>query len=87
MINKPVNNLSKSFKVSSDDDDNQVHPNIKLPTDPKQDKMKQDTEIPIKSKIPNPKSPKGNSSYLQSNKSTDNDNTELQTELKIPTNE
>ena len=45
------------------------------------------TEIPVKSKNSNPKSPKGNSSYLQSNKSTFNDNTELQTELKLPTNE
>ena len=45
------------------------------------------TQIPVKSKISNPKSPEGNSSYLKSNKSTDSDNTELQTELKLPTNE
>ena len=87
MINKPVNNPSKSFKVSTDNDDNQVQPNIKLPTDPKQDEMKLGTENPIKSKNHNPKSPKGNSSDLQSNESTDNDNTELQTELKLPTDE
>ena len=86
LINKSVNNPSKSFKVSSDNDDNQVHPNIKLLTDPKKDEMKQVTEIPVKSKISIPKSPEGNSSYLQSNKPTDNDNTELQTELKLPSN-
>ena len=34
-----------------------------------------------------PKSPEGNSSNLKSNKYTDNDNTELQTELKVSTNE
>ena len=72
MINKSVNNPSKSFKVSSDNDDNQVHPNIKLPTDSKKDEMKQDTEIPVKSKISIPKSPEGNSSYLKSNEPTDN---------------
>ena len=87
LINKSVNNPSKSFKVSSDNDDNQVHPNIKLPTDPKKDEMKQDTENPVKSKFSISKSPEGNSSYLQSNESTDNDNTELQTEIKLPINE
>ena len=49
--------------------------------------MKQDTENPVKSKISIPKSPEGISSYLQSNESTDNDYTELQTELKLSTNE
>ena len=75
------------FKVSTINDDNQVHPNIELPTDPKTDKMKQDTENPVKSKISNSKSPEGNSSYLQSNESTDNDKTELQTEINLPTYE
>ena len=49
--------------------------------------MKQDTDNPVKSKISIPKSSKYNSSNLKSNKYTDNDNTELQTELKLPTNE
>ena len=87
LINKSVNNQSKSNKVSTINDDNQVHPNIELPTDPKKDEMKQDTDNPDKSKISIPKSSKYNSSYLQSNEYTDNDNTELQTELKLPTNE
>ena len=51
------------------------------------DCMIQDMDNPDKSKIQNSKSPEGNSSYLQLNKSTDNDKTELQTELKLPTNE
>ena len=42
-----------------------------------------ETENQVKSKIWNSKSPEGNSSYLQFNESTDNDNTDLQTELKI----
>ena len=87
MINKSVNNQSKSNKEWTINDDDQVHPNIKLPTDPKKDEMKQDTDNPDKSKISIPKSSKYNSSYLQSNEYTDNDNTELQTELKLPTNE
>ena len=37
--------------------------------------------------ISNSKCLEGNSSYLQLNKSTDNDNTELPTELKLPTTE
>ena len=49
--------------------------------------MIQDTDNPDKSIISNSKSPEGNSSYLQFNESTDNGNTELQTELKLPTNE
>ena len=64
-----------------------LHPNIELKTDPKTDKMKQDMNNPDKSKITNLKSPEGNSSYLQLNKSTDNENTELPTELKLPTTE
>ena len=36
------------------------------------------TENQVKTKISNSNSPEGNSSYLQLNKSTDNDNTELQ---------
>ena len=87
LINKSVNNLSKSNKVSSNNDDNQLHPNVELPTDPKKNEMKQDTEILVKSKISIPKSSKYNSSNLQSNQPTDNDNTELQIELKVPTNE
>ena len=42
---------------------------------------------PDNSKITNSKSQEGNSSYLQLNESTDNDNTNLPTELKLPTNE
>ena len=49
--------------------------------------MKQDTENPVKSKISIPKSPKGNSSYFQFYESTDNDKTELQTEINLPTYE
>ena len=45
------------------------------------------TENQVKSKISNSKSPEGNSSYLQFNEYTDNDNTELQTELKLFTND
>ena len=79
MINKSVNNQFKSNKESTINDDNQVHPNIECNTDPKTDKMIQDTENSDKSIILNSKSPKGNSSYLQLNKSTDNENTEVQT--------
>ena len=82
-----LNNQSKSNKESTINDDNQVHPNIELKTDPKTDKMIQDMDNPDKFKISNSKSPEGNSSYLQFNESTDNDNTELQTELKLSTNE
>ena len=49
--------------------------------------MKEDTDNPVKSKISIPKSSECNSSNLKSNESNDNDNTELQTELKLPTNE
>ena len=49
--------------------------------------MIQDMDNPDKSKISNSKSQEGNSSYLQLNKSTDNENTEVQTELKLPTTE
>ena len=87
LINKSVNNQSKSNKVLTINFDNQVHPNIELTTDPKKDEMKQDTDNPVKSKISIPKSPEGNSSYLQFNGSTDNDKTELLTELKLPTDE
>ena len=66
MINKSVNNKSKSNIESTINDKD-------------------------KSKISIPKSPECNSSNLKSNKYTyndnDNDNTELQTELKLPTNE
>ena len=78
-----LNNQSKSNTESTINDDNQVHPNIELKTDPKTDKMIQDIDNPDKSKISNSKSQEGNSSYLQFNESTDNDNTDLQTELKI----
>ena len=76
-----LNNQSKSNKESTSNDDNQVHPNIELKTDPKTDKMIQDTDNPDKSKISNSKSPEGNSSYLQFNESIGNDNTDLQTDL------
>ena len=62
MINKSVNNQSKSNNESTINDED-------------------------KSKISIPKSPERNSSKLKSNEYTDNDNTELQTELKLPTNE
>ena len=87
LINKSVNNPFKSFKVSTNNDDDQLHPNIKLSTYPKNYEMNQDTDNPVKSKISIPKSPECNSSNLKSNKSTDNDNTELQTELKLSINE
>ena len=38
LINKSVNNQSKSNKELTINDDNQVHPNIKLKTDPKTEK-------------------------------------------------
>ena len=66
-----LNNQSKSNIESTFNDDNQVHPNIKLKTDPKTDKMIQDMDNPDKSKISNSKSPEGNSSYLQFNESID----------------
>ena len=87
LTNESINNQSKSNKVSTNNDDDQVHPNIELPTDPKKDEMKPDTDNPDKSKIPIPKTPEGNSSNLKSNNYIDNDNTELQTDLKLPTNE
>ena len=59
MINKSVNNQSKSNNESTINDDDQEHPNIKLTTDPKKDKMKQDTDNPDKSKISIPKYPEG----------------------------
>ena len=49
--------------------------------------MKQDTDNSDKSKISIPKSPEGNLSYVQINESTDNDKIELQTKIKLPTNE
>ena len=49
--------------------------------------MIQDTDNSDKSKISSSNFPEGNSSCLQFNESTDNDNTDLQTELKISINE
>ena len=43
-------------------------------TDPDTDKMVQDTDNPEKSKKSNPKSPEGNSSYLQSKSDIENIN-------------
>ena len=82
-----LNNQSKSNKELTINHDKQVHPNIERNTDPKTDIIIQDTDNSDKSKISNSKSPKGNSSYLQFNESIDNENTEVQTELKLPTNE
>ena len=82
-----LNNQSKSNKELTINDDSQVYPNIKLKTDPKTDKMIQKMDNSDKSKISNSKCLEGNSFYLQINKSTDNDNTEVQTELKLPTTE
>ena len=76
----PEGNSSYLKSNQSTNDDDQVHPNIELTTDPKKDEMKQDTDKPDKSKISIPKSPEGNSSYLQFNESTDNDKKELHTD-------
>ena len=56
----------------------------KLPSLNNQSKSNKESTI-NDDKISNSKSPEGNSSYLQFNESTDNDNTDLQTELKLPT--
>ena len=82
-----LNNQSKSNEESTINHDNQVHPNIEFKTDPNMDKMIQVMDNPDKAKISNSKSQEGNSSYLQLNKSIDNENTEVQTELKLPTTE
>ena len=55
-----LNNQPKSNKDSTINDDSQVHPNIELNTEPKTDKMIQDTDNSDKSKIPNSKSQEGN---------------------------
>ena len=48
-----LNNQSKSNKESTINDDSQVYPSIERNTDPKTDKMIQDTDNSDKSKISN----------------------------------
>ena len=73
-----LNYQSQSNKELTINHDKQVHPNIERNTDPKTYIIIQDTDNSDKSIILNSKCLEGNSSYLQLNKSTDNDNTELQ---------
>ena len=64
-----------------------VSDSSKLPSLNNQSKSNKESTINHESKISSSKSQEGNSSYLQLNKSTDNDNTELPTEFKLSTNE